>query len=148
MWTFSQILTWFDLCGPLAEFWLDLTYLDLSWSLLTYLPLSCTSLDLSWPILTYLDLSLPLLTYLDLSWPKLTYLDKFFCPSGKLRSLCRILLVRYHDALKRKTSYVSPECLSISLREYPWVLNGYFGHLILHSLTSEKLFAKFKVSVR
>ena len=75
MWTFSRILTWFDLCGPLAEFWLDLTYLDLSWPLLTYL-------DLSWLILTYLDLyctyidlSWNIFTNLDLSWPKLTYLD-------------------------------------------------------------------------
>ena len=78
MWSFSRILTSFELfnlCGPLAEFWLNLTYLDLSWPILISLNLSSlilTSLDL---FCTYLDLSSNIFTNLDLYWPKLTYLD-------------------------------------------------------------------------
>ena len=49
--------------------------------------------DLSWPILTYIDKSSPILTYIELSWPILTYLDLSW-PSGKLCSLCMVMLVR------------------------------------------------------
>ena len=63
MWTFSWILTWFDLIWPI------LTYMDLSWPILI-------SLDLSSLILTYFDLFctylVPILTNLELSRPKLT----------------------------------------------------------------------------
>ena len=74
MWTFSQILKWFDLCGPLAEFWLG--PLAEFWPNLTYADHQ-PNFVLIWPmltlgqILTWYDFRGPLPYF----WLDLTYFE-------------------------------------------------------------------------